>query len=421
MINKKQLLKICMFVFLLVLVMQSVYGLGVAPARTLFNSGNKVETGQLRIINNQHKDMKVVIYATGEYKDYFKTSESIVIIDSSESSKTISYELNIPNNLPPGRNIVEIIILELPVEMQEGNTIITDSGAIIMQDKDEGEMISATTAVIAQLLIDIPYPGKYLVSNLHVNSANSGDVVTFTASLFGKGDQNINNVEGTAIIKGPTNEEITRVQTNAISLASGDDGKVVANWKADLNPGTYFVEMVVNFDGKQIVLSKPFMIGNKNLNIKDLIIDQFKLGQIVKVDVIAESVWNSEIKDVYAELNVLDSTGSSIKSVKTSSEDIPSLGSIILSGYWNTQDMIIGNYDINVKLFYEEKISEKLFNAVINADNIQVLDVARIGGQVIGKGAEGKSNTTTLLIVAVLALVIINVVWLVYFKKFKKK
>jgi len=73
--------------------------------------------------------------------------------------------------------------------MQEGNTIITDSGAIIMQDKDEGEMISATTAVIAQLLIDIPYPGKYLVSNLHVNSANSGDVVTFTASLFGKGDQ----------------------------------------------------------------------------------------------------------------------------------------------------------------------------------------------------------------------------------------
>jgi len=233
--------------------------------------------------------------------------------------------------------------------------------------------------------------------------------------------KNINNVEGTAIIKGPTNEEITRVQTNAISLASGDDGKVVANWKADLNPGTYFVEMVVNFDGKQIVLSKPFMIGNKNLNIKDLIIDQFKLGQIVKVDVIAESVWNSEIKDVYAELNVLDSTGSSIKSVKTSSEDIPSLGSIILSGYWNTQDMIIGNYDINVKLFYEEKISEKLFNAVINVDAINIADSSLIAGQVTGGETSKKSNTLTLLIVAVLVLIVINVFWFTVIKKIQKK
>ncbi len=409
--NKKLLINLGMLIFLLVLIIHSVYGLGVAPARKLFNSGNSFETGEIRILNNQHKDMQISVYTTGEYKDYIKLDQSTIYVDSSESSKTIAYELTVPDDLPPGRNIFEIVILELPSIIGGANSITTDSK----------EFISATTAVIAKLLVDIPYPGKYLISNLHVSSANKGDAITFTASLFSKGNQDINHIEGTVIIKGPTNEEITRVKTNTISLSPGDNGKIVANWNADLNPGTYFVDMIVNFDGKQIALSEPFIIGDKNLKVKNLIIDKFKLGQIAKVDILAESVWNDEIKDVYAELNILDSDGSIIDTVKTSSQNIPGLGTMILSGYWDTKGMIIGSYDINVKLFYEGKISERLFNAVINADNIQVSDIARIGGQVIGGGIKEKSNTITLLIIAVLVLVIINIIWLMRSKQFKKK
>lgn len=410
------------FVILIVLVISInfVTALGVTPARKLFDYGEGLESGELRIINSQNKDLKLAVYATGDYADAISFEKDVIYISASESAKTVGYTLTMPENLAPGRQSIDLIILELPTELKEGNTVITDNGVIIMQDKKENEMLSATTAVIAKVFIDVPYPGKYINADLHVSSANTDETITFAVSLFGKGEENIDDVGGVIIIKGPTNEEIARVQTTSRSLGSGEDGKIVANWKAGVNPGVYYAEAVINFDGEQIVKRTTFMVGSNNLKIKDILIDKFKLGQIAKVDVIAESVWNEEIKDVYAELDILDERGISLRNVKTSAINIPSLGTGILSGYWDTEGMVIGNYDISVKLFYENKISEKLFQAIINADNIQISDTAAIAGQVIKESGEG-SSTISLLIMAVIILIVINISWLLYFKKFKKK
>jgi hypothetical protein len=403
--NKNYIIKILVILILLIIAMQAVTALGVVPARTLFKIEEGKTSGTLKILNNQNQDLRIAVYATGEYASAITLDPNVnPIIKSDESERIISYTVNFPENLPPGRQEIDIVILELPSD----SSGINQAGVV------------ATTSVIAKILVDVPYPGKYIQSKLHVDSANTGDITTFSVSLFGKGDEDINNIGGTIIIKGPTNEELTRLETNSISLDSGEDGKITANWKASVAPGLYYAEAVIVFDGQQIIEREVFVIGDKSLKIANLIIDKFKLGQIAKVDVIAESVWNEEIKEVHAELDVFDESGTLLQSVKTAAVNIPSLGKEILSGYWDTGGMSIGNYDINVKLIYENEISEKLFQAVINADNIQLSNQA-LTAQVIAAGEEKKSSTISLLIVAVIVLIIINVSWFVYFKKFRKK
>jgi hypothetical protein len=406
--NNKNLIKVFVILILLLLTLQMVTSLGVAPARTLFKLNEGKNTGELRILNNQHQNLKVIVYSSGKYADIIKFDKEGITLNPDESSKTVKYTLNFPENLEPGRQSIDITILQLPSTFLN-EELMFDSGGVV-----------ATTSVIAQVLIDVPYPGKYLQSKLYVDSVNSGEITTFSVSLFGKGINNINNIEGTIIIKGPTNEELARVETNKINLPSDEDGKVTATWKADVNPGVYYAEAVIKFDGEQLIEREIFMIGDKSLKIADLLIDKFRLGQIAKVDVIAESVWNENIDEVHAELDVFDESGMLLQNVKTSSINIPSLGREILSGFWDTEGMTIGNYDINVKLMYGEKITERLFQAIINADNIQLSNQA-LTAQVIAAKEESGGSTISLLIIAVIVLIIINVSWFVYFKKFKKK
>lgn len=403
--DKNYIIKIIVILILLVIAMQAVAALGVAPARTLFKVEEERNTGELRILNNQNQDLRIAVYATGEYASAIVFDQDVnPIIRSDESSRTIGYSVNFPDDLTPGRHEIDIVILELSSDPSG----IDNQGGIV-----------ATTSVIAKVLIDVPYPGKYIQSKLHVDSVNTGEITTFSVSLFGKGDKDINNVEGTIIIKGPTNEEITRIETNSISLESGKDGKITATWQADLNAGLYYAEAVITFDGQQIVMRETFMIGDKGLKIADLIIDKFRLGQIAKVDVIAESVWNEDIKDVHAELDVFDESGTLLQNVKTSALSVPSLGRAILSGYWDTAGMAIGNYDINVKLIYENVVTERLFQAIINADNIKLSNQGLVA-QVTAAKDEKEGSTISLLIIAVIVLIIINVSWFVYARKRKR-
>jgi hypothetical protein len=418
--NKKIIMKLCILFLLVILSFNLVSALGVAPARRSFNFEDGSGSGKITIMNNQHKDVRLAIYAQGDFQDNIKLSKTIVKFSADESSKTISYTLTMPQSPNPGTLKSNIIILELPDQLQQGNSVVTDKGVVVMQDQDEDSLLSATTAVASEIFIEVPYPKKFIDAKFHANTANSNEQLTFTIPLINRGNSGISSVEGEIIIKGPTNEEITRIKTNEISLGKGEDGKLVANWLANVNPGTYFAEAIINFDGEQLVLRSTFVVGDKSLKINDVLIDKFNLGQIAKVDVLISNVWNEMITNVYAELDVLDHTGSTLKKVKTSSVDVPALESETLSGYWDTEGMGVGDYDISVKLFYDDKISEKLFQAIINTDNIQISDTSSISGQVINT-KDDDSSMLTILVLAVIVLIILNVFWLLYLKKNKKK
>jgi len=393
----------------------------VAPSRKVIEYEQGVKTLEFRIINNNRQDMKLALYPVGELADYITIDNDVMKISASESEKTVYYTIDLPADLEPGAREAGIVVVELPQTFAstDDNLVVTDETAVLFGKKEKDTLVSATTAVVAKLQINVPYPGVYAEANLYVTEANVEEKTTFTISLFNKGSQSI-TPSGTIIIKGPTNEEIARVDAGSTTISAGGEGKLVANWLADVQPGTYVAEAVINYNGKMVKPTRNFAVGNLAVEIKDLKVNSFRLGSIAKLDVGLASHWNQKIDDVYADMQILDQKGNKVDEIKTNTYSLEPYGEETVSGYWDTQGVLVGEYDINVIVNYQGKTSEKLFETVVGADSILTKETGSLSAQVVGSEEKPSDTKVSFLTIIVLVLIAVNVGVFLYFKKFMK-
>lgn len=381
----------------------SVNALGVAPSRKIVDYSVGEQTYTARIINNENKDMKVLIYFQGELAEYAKTDKSILNINSNEPEKSFTYTIKVPEGLSPGTKKLDVMILELSPDIETDKII----------DKTT---ILSTVLVIHQLRINVPYPGMYAEGTMYISSNEK--YATITVNVLNKGTMDIRNINGELVIKGPTNEEITRIKANIINeIKAGNVDKFIVN-TPELNPGIYYAEFIVNYENKQFVLRKTFTVGSVSAEIKDLRIEDFRIGYIAKVNIDVLNRWNLPINDAYAILEVIDKNGNIISETKTASTTLKQLTTTTLTGYWDSKGITTGIYDMKISLYYNNLVSEKIFDAAIGVDSVKVNNMA--SGMVTAKRESEKSNT--LLYVIVLLLVIVNIFLVyVYFKYIRKK
>jgi hypothetical protein len=401
----KVLFKIAIATLILLLLSQSINALGIAPSRKVVDYSTELQSYTARIINNDNKDMKVMLYPQGELADYVKLSQNTFTIKASESEKEFSYTLQLPAGLEPGTKNLSIIIIEVPLDLN-------------VPENSQTTIIS-TVSVAHQLRINVPYPGLFAEGILYSSEGNTGDTITFTTNVINKGSENIVSVTGEVVIKGPTNEEIARIPSSKLdSIAAKNSGKIAANWKADVNPGLYYAEFIVNYAERQFVLRKSFMVGNYDVEIRSLKVNNFRLGTIAKFDVELLSRWNQPISNVYAELQVVDDKGSILSTFKTNPIDLTQLTTSIITGYWDTADATIGNYDVRVVAHYGDKSSERLFRTVVGIDSIQVQGMEGIANVV---AASGQGNSLSLVYILVIVSILFNIGLFIYFKFMRKK
>jgi len=137
--------KILAVLFIFFFLVSSVYALGVTPARTTMDFGPGLKRDvSFEIINSEAKDMKLIISAQGELAEYITPSSKEITISSSEESRKISYEVKLPLNLGPGLHTANIVIRELPGEGEISEAYV-----------------QATLAVVTQLYVYVPIPGKH--------------------------------------------------------------------------------------------------------------------------------------------------------------------------------------------------------------------------------------------------------------------
>ena len=149
------------------------------------------------------------------------------------------------------------------------------------------------------------------------------------------------------------------------------------------------------------------------MNIKEINVGDFNLGEVAKFDIVIENMWNQLLKDVYGELIVLDKDGTEYTRFKTATVNLEPYGTSLLEAYWSTKNVPIGEYDLDLTVFYEGKSTNRLIEAEVNIDSIKTESF--IIGQVIsGKERIGRD---TLLLLLVFVLVIINIGWLIYLRK----
>ena len=400
MARKNIVIKIALSFMLVLAVMHYASALGITPGRTTiqFESGLK-KTVDVKVLNNEKKDMKVTLFARGDLSDYITISEDSLDFAKDDEEKTFTYDINLPENInEPGLKETDIVAREIPKE-----------------EDSTGTTVSALVAVVSQLHVNVPYPGKFLSIDLFISDAKQGEKTQFFIPVKNLGDEDIQDAKAIIIIYDPKGSEITRFSTSSISIGAKSGYEFSLDWNAEISSGVYKAAGIVEYDGQRVSSEKQFIVGEFFLKPLDISVNNFKLGQIAKFNILVENVGNILVENAKAEIKLSQDSGRMVADLSSIPDSISAGQKKEVPIYWDTAEVTTGLYSGTLKLSYDDKFSEKQIRALIE-DNAIKTEIIGVTGFAISSGSGSGFQIKPLYIVfAVLALA--NIVWMVYYKK----
>jgi hypothetical protein len=400
--------------------------LGVTPGRKTIDFVPGIETtGSFTIKNNDNKAFTAYIYVEGALKDYITFDQQVISFEESESAKGFTYKVKLPERLdPPGDHWGKIVVMELPPDWESsivGTSLASISDKTVglieyMEDNDNTQVV-ATVAVIHQVRVKVPYPGKYMRFDLTVQEAVPNESVKFVVKMYNLGKEDIAKAQATIEILGPTNEVIAAIETEAKAVKSMERGELIAVWKAQVNPGMYHAKVTVRYDGETGGAEKNFYVGNMLVDVLGVSVKDFRLGGIAKFDIEADSKWNQPIPGVYAHMVVNDQQENKVADFKSASVDMEPFERTHLYAYWDTEGVLEGDYISRLTLHYAGRKTEREIKTRVGLDAIRTEILGVSVGAVTAEGPAGLEQYPMIMLVAV--LIAINLGWFLYFRKRK--
>lgn len=388
------------FVFLFgIFLISGVFALGVSPARSTLD----FEPGMSKdvffdVVNSGGEDIKVVFSAQGDLAEYISLPDKEGVILGSEKSKTFSYRLDLPDNLEPGLNTGEVVVLQLPGEGSSG-----------------GSQILATLAVVTQVHLYVPYPGKYANAKMYIYPGKEGEAVRFVLPVVSAGKFDLTSVRANVDVYSKAGEKLDSFDIPAISVPSGEKKELVYDWIKDVPVGDYFAKASVIYDEGTVELEESFSVGSESLELQEIRVNGFSLGDIAKLEMLVESKWSADIVDAYIETTIMDSNGGVVSDFKSSNYNIAALGKQVFVSYWDTAGVLEGDYDVEVAIKYGDKVSKKGVSFEVSDDELVVVG---LGYVISADGEKGGSDTLIIvLIIVIVVLVLINLLWFFLLRK----
>ncbi len=390
----KKFLISLMFLFLI----SSVCALGVTPARTTIDFKPDLEkVVEFEIINSGGQDIGLTLSAQGDLGKYISLSSSEISLSSSEKSRILSYEVSLPDELSPGLHKGEVLITEVPQDAQL-----------------DGSYIQATLAVAIQLYVYVPYPGKYAVSKMIIYNAAPGEDVMFVFPVVSRGEFDLISVRANVDIYNKLNEKVGSFRTHSISVPSGEKKEIVYGWEADVPIGDYRAVAILIYDEGTINLEETFSIGSQELELQEISVNGFSLGEIAKLEMLVENKWSELISGVWTETKIMNNRGDLVSGFESASYDIDALSKKVFVSYWDTAGVRIGEYETEVSINYGDKSSKNNLRFKVEEDKLTIVGL----GYVISAEADGESNIlVTVLIITIVVLVLINLLWFLLLRK----
>jgi hypothetical protein len=387
-----------LFLFMLALI-SNVSAIGVTPARTTLDFAPNLEKEvSFSVINSEHKDMSVIIFVKGDLNSSVTLKQTYADFAASEESKQFSYSVKLPEKIElPGRHEAEIVVLQMPKDLKAGAAVV-----------------GATVAVVTQLYVNVPYPGKYLESSLAVVEAEGE--ARFIVPVINRGKLDIVSAKATIDVYSAANEKIATIDSDEKEVKSAERKELYASYNG-LNPGKYRAVATITYDGETTSTEQIFSIGEKKLEIETIEVRGFSLGEIAKFNILVNNKWGEEFKEVYVEMLVYNNEGQTMADVKSASYDVPALSKKEIVSYWDTAGVKVGKYPGKLIIKYGDKQDERNIDVNVDINNIEITGATGLAVFPEKAGA----NLQTILIIGVIVLVIINGIWFyLYFKKKKK-
>jgi hypothetical protein len=392
----KKIIFVVLFLFL-----PGVLALGIAPGRTTVDFvPGLVKDVSVTILNSEQKDIDLIVSAQGELQDYISFSETTIHMTSDEISHPLNYQLRLPQTLEPGLQTADVIVVELP-----GRFVQT------------GEMsVGAAVALLTQVHVNVPYPGKYAEADMNVMPKKDANV-EFYVPVFSRGEFTLTSVKAKIEIYNSPGELIATVGTNEVSIEGGGRQELAAVWDAsNVASGTYKAKATVLWDEGVTTIEKEFKIGEKHLILENIEVNDFSLGDIAKFEILVANTWGEAIKDVYAEMIVLGKDGNVLASFKSPTSDVSPDDKTLLLAFWDTNGVLEGDYDSVLNLVYEETKEPTTLTLDVKDRKITIYGA----GIIISSGITDSGISKGLLyflIIVIVILVLANISWFMLLRK----
>src|SRR3989338_4643970 len=147
----------------------NVWAIGITPGKKAIDYVPGTEAkGEFSVVNTENTDMDVVILVQGEFNQSVSLSDVSFKLGAKEQAKSVSYTLRMPSLLSPGNHRTEIVAVQLPKKLPNGDAFVGSS-----------------VAVATQIDVFVPYPGKYAEADLSV--LGESGTISFVAPVYSRG------------------------------------------------------------------------------------------------------------------------------------------------------------------------------------------------------------------------------------------
>jgi hypothetical protein len=383
----------------------NVSALGVTPAKQLFEykEGTTLE-GSFKIINDEGVARELVIDTRGKLERNIVLDRRRISLAATDAEQIVSYTIVIPSDLEPGRHTGDLVISE-------------DKGG----SSGDDAIVGAVLSVVTQVEIFVPYPGKYAQTKLRVNNADVGENVGFAVDVINLGEFDLATVYANIDIYSDLGQKIESINTNSMSIPADKKNELSATWTANVPVGKYKAIATVIYDGETAITEANFQVGTVNLELQQLTVNNFVLGEIVKMDLLVENKWSEDFDDVHTQVKIYGAAGNVLADFNSPDETVNALQKKVLSSYWDTAGVQEGTYDTKVIIHYAgNKNVETDLQLVVKSNSLEVIGLGYVLAESGDSDFNVSDNLVVILIIVIAILILLNLLWFFILRRMMK-
>ncbi len=370
---------------------------GVFPARYLGEYTDQPQEITFTLRNTAFDEGYFQIEFAGDLKSYAEYNGPATIFYSPERYEgEIPITLTLPaDGLVPGKNSLRVIMKQVP-QPSDTNTV------------------NSKLTLVSEVSINVPYDGEFVEASLYTTQASPREPTPFEISLLNKGDGPV-AVYADMTVRGPTNDIVATWSTVPFILPFQGAEKIRTEWSGEKQAGSYSIEAIVHYGDDVQVLQKTFVLGSKEVVIREISAERFRLGEINQVYLTARSTWNDVLDDVFAEAFVIDEVGNVVQSFKTNPETFGPFQTQQLEAFWDTDNLQVGDYTLNIITEVADDSFQYSFPVTVGIDSI----VMQGTGNVVATDDDG-SSLNSIIVIVLIGVLVSNVILILYFRKKKR-
>jgi hypothetical protein len=330
--------------------------LGVRPAKTnlIFQPG-ETKYIELKIVNTDAKDFEVEISLEGELAKYVKLKKEKIKFKADEEIKHITKIIKMPSILPPGTITGDLLITEL-IKTGETPKVYFGDDEIITQTEETESTVIARVSIKHKIIVEVPRQEKYVEVTLDYREQNEDiDMITEVKNL---GLQDVKTLK-TELAVYEQDRRVAKFDSKPEELKSLDIKKFYSKLsKAKAYQGIYDLKSTINYDNKEIEITRQMILGTPNIKI--LHFDKFfKENTINNFNIDLENTWNQKIENIYADIELTQNGKHIIEPTRTTSIDISKRAKTSLKSFIDLTNINKGEYTSKVTVTYKNKTTEK--------------------------------------------------------------